>query len=55
MMNTSPQDFLDRYKTLVTMAMPPIRDGSDEDMGAAGVPYVAIDRRYIPLGTPNYN
>lgn len=45
----TPQDLLNRYKTLVTIAMAPIRDGGDEDMGGAGVPYIAMDQRYIPL------
>ena len=49
MMYQTPQDLLERYKTLVTMAMRPIRDGSDEDMGGMGVPYIAMDQRYIPL------
>lgn len=47
--NITPEALLNRYKTLVTMAMAPIRDGGDEDMGDAGVPYIAIDQRYIPL------
>lgn len=48
-MNPTPQQLLQEYKTLVTMAMQPIRDGSDEDMGYMGVPAFAIDQRYIPL------
>ena len=49
MNNLKTQELLDRYKTAVTMAMEPIRDGGDEDMGAMGTPYFTIDQRYIPL------
>ena len=49
MMRSTPQQLLERYKTLVTMALPPMVEGSDEDLGYTGVPSFAIDQRYIPL------
>ena len=45
----TPQAFLEDYKNRVTAQMPLIRDRSDEDLGDTGVPYIAMDQRYVPL------